>query len=40
MQENCTFDAKFFDKNVIFVASKLFARGQFYILSLVNVYDF
>ena len=29
MQEDCTLDAKFFDKNVIFVALKLSARGQF-----------
>ena len=29
IQEDCTFDAKFFDKNILFVASKLSARGQF-----------
>ena len=30
MQEDCTFDANFFGKNVTFVASKLLsARGQF-----------
>ena len=29
MQEDCTFDANFFGKNVTFVASKLSARGQF-----------
>ena len=29
MQVDCTFDAKFFGKNVSFVASKLSARGQF-----------
>ena len=29
MQEDCTFDANFFGKNVTLVASKLFARGQF-----------
>ena len=29
MQEDCTFDANFFGKNVTFVASKFSARGQF-----------
>ena len=29
IQEDCTFDANFFDKNVTFEASKLSARGQF-----------
>ena len=29
MQEDCTFEANFFGKNVTFVASKLSGRGQF-----------
>ena len=29
IQEDCTFDANFFGKNVTFVASKLSARGRF-----------
>ena len=29
IKEDCTFDTNFFDKNVIFVASKLSPRGQF-----------
>ena len=40
IQEDCTFDANFFDKNVTFVASKLAARGQFIFCLLFNVYDF
>ena len=40
MQEDCTFDANFFGKNVTFVASKLAARGQFIFCLLFNVYDF
>ena len=40
IQEDFTFHANYFGKNVTFVASKLAARGQFIFCLLFNVYDF